>query len=326
MTDLQKKYNKLNDSYKKTLVFHLGRDAGFFSEYNCMILAILYCLQHNIRFVLYSKDANFAYKNGWDDYFEPFCASTTCIIHKYLNVRSFPNLNFRKISTIKWNIKILFLKIGVFVFKLMHTNIYLTQDIWPHLFYQKMKDEEFIIPELGIHGDFVHACNKLVELTWNYNPHIKKEIYNLISIINIPDNYISCQIRGGDKNLEYDLLPIEDYIKRITNHSDTKTVFVLTDDYRIIEILKSDYDTWNWYTLCDPSEKGYYHSIFKKNKLTSKKQQLIRLFSSIEIINKSELFIGTKTSNPSMFISIYNPKITIGVDYNDDLVKYYLNR
>jgi hypothetical protein len=37
MTDLQEKYNTLNNSYKKTLVFHLGKDAGFFSEYNFMI-------------------------------------------------------------------------------------------------------------------------------------------------------------------------------------------------------------------------------------------------------------------------------------------------
>jgi hypothetical protein len=324
MTTLHEKYNTLNNSYKKTLVFHLGRDAGFFSEYNGMIFAILYCLQHKIRFVLYSKDANFAYKNGWDDYFEPFCTSTTGIIHKYLNVRSFPKVNLKKISTIKWNIKIILLKIGVFVFKLMRTNIYLTQDIWPHLFCQKMKDEEFIIPELGIHGDFVHACNKLVELTWNYNSHTKKEIYDLISTINIPSNYISCQIRGGDKNLEYDLLPIENYTKEIINYSEVKTVFVLTDDYRIIEILKSHYDTWNWYTLCAPSEKGYYHLAFKKNNSINKRKLLIRLFSSIEIINKSALFIGTKTSNPSMFISIYNPKITVGVDYKDDLIKFLL--
>jgi hypothetical protein len=324
MTYLQEKYNTLNNSYKKILIFHLGRDAGFFSEYNCMILAILYCLQHNIRFVLYSKDANFTYKNGWDDYFEPFCSSTTCVVHKYLNVRSFPKLDFKKISTVKWNIKVLCFKIGVFVFKSICTNIYLTQDIWPDLFYQKMKDREFIIPELGIHGDFVHACNKLVELTWNYNSHTKKEIYDLISIINIPNNYISCQIRGGDKNLEYDLLPIENYIKKITNYSETKTIFVLTDDYRIIEILESNYDTWNWYTLCDSSERGYYHLAFKKNNSTDRRKQLIRLFSSIEIINKSKLFIGTRTSNPSTFMSIYNPKITVGVDYNDDLIKFLL--
>jgi hypothetical protein len=62
----------------------------------------------------------------------------------------------------------------------------------------------------------------------------------------------------------------------------------------------------------------------KLNNSTNKRQQLIKLFSSIEIINKSELFIGTKTSNPSTFISIYNPKITIGVDYNDDLIKFLL--
>ena len=38
---------------QKRLVYNLGSEAGFFSEYNNMILAILYCLKHNINFVLY---------------------------------------------------------------------------------------------------------------------------------------------------------------------------------------------------------------------------------------------------------------------------------
>ena len=60
-------YRRLNDSFSPEFVYHLGCEAGFFSEYNNMILGMLYCLRKRIRFSLYSSDANFAYLKGWTD-------------------------------------------------------------------------------------------------------------------------------------------------------------------------------------------------------------------------------------------------------------------
>lgn len=57
--DLLNKYKELNESYKPILVYHVGIDAGFFSEFNDLIFMILYCLEHKIQFKLYSDDANF---------------------------------------------------------------------------------------------------------------------------------------------------------------------------------------------------------------------------------------------------------------------------
>ena len=71
--DLLNKYKELNESYKPILVYHVGIDAGFFSEFNDLIFMILYCLEHKIQFKLYSDDANFGIEKGWQDYFEPFC-------------------------------------------------------------------------------------------------------------------------------------------------------------------------------------------------------------------------------------------------------------
>ena len=62
-----------NYSFKKVAICHIGIDAGFFCEYSYMLEIMLYCLEHQIQFKLYSKDANFGYEKGWRDYFEPFC-------------------------------------------------------------------------------------------------------------------------------------------------------------------------------------------------------------------------------------------------------------
>ena len=55
------RYQALNRTFRKELIFHLGSDAGFYSEFNNMILAIIYCLQYHIKFSMYSLDANFKY-------------------------------------------------------------------------------------------------------------------------------------------------------------------------------------------------------------------------------------------------------------------------
>lgn len=60
--DLSTRYRLLNNSFKKTMIYHIGIDAGFFTEYTYMLHAMLYCLQHKIQFKLYSDDANF----GWE--------------------------------------------------------------------------------------------------------------------------------------------------------------------------------------------------------------------------------------------------------------------
>lgn len=47
-------YKEVNESFKKVLIFKIGINSGFFSEYNNMILAMLYCLENRIQFKLSS--------------------------------------------------------------------------------------------------------------------------------------------------------------------------------------------------------------------------------------------------------------------------------
>ena len=52
--DLLNKYKELNESYKPILVYHVGIDAVFFSEFNDLIFMILYCLsiKFNLNYTL----------------------------------------------------------------------------------------------------------------------------------------------------------------------------------------------------------------------------------------------------------------------------------
>lgn len=41
-------YIRLNNSFDKSVIFRLGISGGFFSEYNNMLVCMLYCMQHKI--------------------------------------------------------------------------------------------------------------------------------------------------------------------------------------------------------------------------------------------------------------------------------------
>lgn len=58
--DLINEYNKINNSFTKTVVYHVGVAAGFHSEVDAMMQCMLYCYVKKIKFVLYADDANFA--------------------------------------------------------------------------------------------------------------------------------------------------------------------------------------------------------------------------------------------------------------------------
>ena len=64
-------YRKVNEAFRRRMVYHVGVDCGFFVEMNYMVDAMLYCLAHRIRFQLYSDDANFGTGKGWTEYFLP---------------------------------------------------------------------------------------------------------------------------------------------------------------------------------------------------------------------------------------------------------------
>jgi len=304
-------YNKLNNSFKKSLVFHVGWRAGFFSEYNNMILAMLFCLKNKIKFILYSGDAAFKYKAGWEDYFLPFCENTTNPIHRYLNLREHSTIStIKNFSTFKWFVKTFsFYYIAKLTKPFVSFNYY-TQDLWKQI-RTLDKHETYNIPELGINGDMQDACNIIINLTWKYNTHTESSINALISSIQMPDKYIGLHIRGGDKSSEADLLAASIYVNKAKSLSNLRQVFVLTDDYQIIEEIKTTYKEFEFYTFCDKEERGYFHEEFKKQSKTIIKKSHEKLFASIDLLNNSQLFIGTYSSNPGMFLGMRMPKNSV---------------
>lgn len=305
-------YQQLNKSFKKQLIYRIGINAGFFSEYNNMILAMLYCLDHRIQFKLCSTMANFDEENGWNGFFEPFCDDVSSNILKHHTSVNWKYAIKLILFKHKFNAITNFVPYLTFWKRLLYT-----QDVFGRSRDNTRLNKQYVIPELGIHGDIQSACSRLVELTWRYNNLVREQVEKLISEMNLPTEYIGFHIRGGDKFIEHELLSIDCYFNKVNTSSDMKNVFVLTDDYSVITHINTKYPNWNCYTLCESSEQGYFHADFIKQDSNYKKSRLIRLFASMDILAHSKQFVGTFSSNPGMYLGMRNPEICTGVDFDN---------
>lgn len=295
MIHLLEKYKKLNNSYKKEYVFHLGAEAGFYSEFNMMVYAILYCLQNKYRFILYSADANFGYANGWEDYFKPFCSTTNFFLHKAINKRTTePSLNLRNHLLRK-------------IYRVCNPNTLLTYELWPKFYNSKFENQTFFIPELNIDTDFKGAASIICKMIYRFNEQTEREIAVEINSLQLPAKLIGANIRRGDKTLEVKyLISASTYLNSFGSKTDIKNVFVFTDDYRVIEELKmvDEQNIYKLYYFVNEEEKGYVNSDFVQLKSSVKKQQIIKMFASVEIMLKSEFAFGVYTNNPGFFMGM----------------------
>lgn len=303
-------YREINTSFSRKVVYKIGLSSGFFSEYNNMILAMAYCLTHKIQFVLSSNDANFDPENGWQGFFEPFCE----------DIVSEKELHYKTVNW-KYAIKLFFKKKNFEAFRnfLPYVSIYKhilhTQDVFGRSRDTSLLKRTFHIKQLGANYSFQELCSILVNMTWKYNPIVKKEIEGLIFSLGLPSEYIGFHIRGGDKFLEHPIEAVETYFTK--NDTNIKNLFVLTDDYSIISYIREHYPDYTVYTLCEESEHGYFHGDFIKQEPTYKRRKLMRLFASIDILANAKLFVGTFSSNPGMYLGMRVPSIVRGVDFNE---------
>ena len=300
--DIVQRYKKLNETYDKVLEYHLGRDAGFFTEYTYMLHAMLFCLQHKIQFKLYSDDANFRSDKGWTDFFLPFCEEVHERFHSKYNKHRLPSWGIiwknKDWKVGQWKVKCKMLNFlgNIYAWKANNQRIYLNHHI------KFNSNSHFYVPELGIDGDYFSAFKVMVDITWRLNAETEHDVVKLIQELNLPDNYVGCQIRGGDKIMETELLSPDLYIKVLEKTTPLKNIFVLTDDHQIFKRLQVKSPENNWYTLCEDGEGGYVNNVFSQQTGDAKRLQMIRFIASMQVLMRSSLFVGSITTAPSLFL------------------------
>ena len=310
LSDFWKKYNKINDSYKEVCIY-LGLGSGFFSEFNNLILAILYCLVNKIRFKLFFINGtgfpNDKENKGWQEFFMPFCNELIYNANsEFSGIFNFP----------KNEIEVL-LPIMKEKYKIDYFG-YMCSDIFNKMRSNDFRNSHFNIKELGIDGDLRHAFGIIAKNLFKFNEETKKEINKLVESLNLPKKYIGFYMRGGDKITEAELVEPEKYIDRLKEHSEIKDIFISSDDYDIIKKLQDKHgNEYNIYTL-DKNKIGFHLYDFLSLSEEDKHNHHVKFLASMEILLNSELCFGTYTSNPSSFLgAILGKSKFIDVDYID---------
>ena len=297
----KKEYRRITESFRKRLIFHVGFGGGLYSELDSMMEFMLFCYQNHIRFELYADDANFSKPggNGWEELFEPFCP----INHDPLNQKA----NYRPTDYLSQMRPHRLWTRGYYYPRKLKRNTgadYLTQDLWCMCISDGFKKAPIEWPLFDMHGTCETEFAKLSAITVSPKPEIRERMDGLIAGLRLPEHYISVQVRGGDKYLEYDTLVEADaFIEKIEEFpSMPEAVFVFTDDYRNVTYMREQRPEWKILTLTGEDERGYYNSEFNKQDWEFRKANLIKLLAIIEVCVGADLHIGSNQSCVDMYL------------------------
>ena len=141
----------------------------------------------------------------------------------------------------------------------------------------------------------------LARMIWQPQPEVQQQIADAKHRLSLPQVYSGVQIRGGDKAQEARLITGRQLIEAL-HPQDGECIFALADNYRQLEIVRSEYPQVRIVSLCQPDETGYYHRAFTRLSPQEKKASVIRLLVSLDILLHCRAFVGTVTSGPSVFL------------------------
>ena len=275
----------------------MGSNAGFFSEYNNMIYVILYCFLNQLQFVMHSKYSNIG-DNGWTQYFIPVFND---IEDKYTKQDSRYNTindnTHKKENNIKYYTSDIFWAARNFCLESIH------------------KKTVFNISEIGFKGTVFDFCKMITHYIWVYNYNTQQYIENKIADLKIQSPYISCHIRRGDKITEWPLVNIETYIQVLKKYKDIRNVYILTDDYTIIEEIKKLLPDYNIFYNTDNTMTGFNEAFHNNAQNSYQTQSIYNLLVDIEIARRSNKCIVAYNSNVGCFLKYFieNPEDCINI-------------
>lgn len=296
--ELKQAYFEENNKYEKSMIFHVGIMAGFFSEVVSMMECMCYCHLNHIRFVLYADDANFSY-HGWNDLFDSFGEENHDILNSTGNLRYVPERIDRKLRYQYAKNKL----------KKRNGIDYVTSDCFLDIISPEMKKTHIDWKLFGMNGTVYPEISKLFPFATRLNQETRKNVDEYKKKIALPGHYTSIQIRGGDKVTERDkLVGAEECLKLMRESGQIiKDLFVFTDDYRNVDYLKKNTD-WNIYTLAKEEERGYVNEEFQKREWKQRYQGTIKLFAMVELCIDSDFHFGYEAACVNNYIKVCKTK------------------
>jgi hypothetical protein len=291
---------KIKAHNKPILIWQLT-DRGFASEINAMILAVLYCMDRDYHFMLYSKTSNISCCHGWRDYFLPFCDEIDHFALRRAHLFSRKGFRHRMVLAIE-KAKLRFS---------LPRPFFLMTEKWNEICNGSFTDQRFSIAG-RINVDCHTACQSILHSIWRFNPETNQAVSGLTAqFADDSTSYCSIHIRRGDKIKEAPHTAVQDYLEKIRAvNPNLKKVFVMTDDYTVVDELKNGRSDLSFHSLCPPNRQGHLQKIFNKAPKETRRAEILRLLAELEMARNGEFFVGTYSSNITRLISLLRGRET----------------
>lgn len=278
--------------------FGCGPGTGLCADLTKMMTHLLTCLEHGYGFALgkVSRPKNFCVRDGWNDLFLPFCEETQAPGLQELNSFSFkhsPRRSRLKPILRSWLSKT-------------------TKPTCSHFMFDDLPKIQIPLSAPIFHENesFFPACKKILDIIYSYNQRTQQNIYNRLQSSPLRLNgkssdYAAIHIRRGDKITEHDYVPASAYIQylRCLNPV-SKFVFVASDESTITKELQDLAPELDFRSLNLPTSRGYNHKHFSSLPEEKKLDKIYDLLAEIEICRDAQTFLGSNTTNVSIFIKM----------------------
>jgi len=310
-------YRSINNSFTDVCVYRIGNHAGFFSEINNMIMAMIYCMEHDIRFNLYSTDTMYC-NDIWNDFFEQFIDQVNHPFHKIYNGRDFKIVKKSDFAAPEYESYKSYLDN-----EFPDQEICLTQNIWPFFRNHQVYHPHYHVNSAFFNGYILNVGYQVIQNIWHFKRRTREHVYGIQNSVHISTPYAGLHIRRGDKFNEARFKPLQDYLKIVDDvtKQENYPVFIATDDQRVIEDVKKINPHRPVYHFIFPENNGFDMDKFSVMTKEQQRDNIMQLLAEVDMLIKANLFVGTFTSNVGMFVGMARDGREIyGVDTDGWLV------
>ena len=175
----------------------------------------------------------------------------------------------------------------------------------------KCSQERFYKPDFPLH-EYMTAIREIFVL----KPELISRVNSLVATL--PSDFIAVFVRRGDKLIqEAKFIPVSEIFKHIP-HSETNTFFIQTDDYSVVEEIRSMLPSARVVSTVSPNKRG---SFYDKNKSRKQiREETEEMLVGLSVCLRSSSCWTDDTSNVGRFLKLSNPRVHIyPEDYDVDL-------
>jgi hypothetical protein len=219
-------YRAVNEAHEDCVAYDLG-GRGFFAEVTTVARAMIYAWVHQRQLVLDSSDFAYRTRDGWTDYFRPFCKEVSEVVPKRICER--------------------------FRFEMQG-------DRSPFQKLRGFDPERLRFGTLELAG-MQPLLRHFMRLIFRLSDESQRQVDRFRQSLDLTGSYVAIHVRRGDKVGDEDVFyPVELYFEDLGRFRD-ETVFVMSDDYRAVievgEYLESHGRANRVATLCRPTHTGF---------------------------------------------------------------------